>query len=182
MTQLDAPETSGPPQAHFPNVDDSIVVGIANVHDYHQRDYDTGELKYWPDGGKVMGKCITGIVVSTTGATDCGGEKSGTHPVNPGDLVTFYAEGGKHFTYRDAIKAHGAVSVGDVMQWRRVEDEPPNNPRHNPRKVYVAQIRGPKPDDGDLQQRCADAHRELTAQKLDEAPPADGPGPQGEPF
>ena len=65
---LDAPTTSGPPAAYFPEEGDSIVVGIVDIGSYHQRDYDTDELKYWPDGGKVEGKVITGLVVSTSGS------------------------------------------------------------------------------------------------------------------
>ena len=42
---LDAPNASGPPTAYLPNEDDSIVVGIVDVKLYHQRDYDTDELK-----------------------------------------------------------------------------------------------------------------------------------------
>ena len=46
---LDAPSSSGPPAAYFPNPGDSIVVGIIDVGTYQQRDYDSGELKTWPD-------------------------------------------------------------------------------------------------------------------------------------
>lgn len=170
--QLDAPTQAGPPAAYFPAVGDSIVVGIVNVTEYQQRDYDTGALKTWPDGGKVMGKCVTGLVVSTTGSTAKGTEKS-NEPVNAGDLVTFWCEGGKHYTYRDAIKAHGNVNLGDLMQWRRDADEPAKNSRHNDRKVYVAQIRAPKADDGDIVDRCMAAHREIAGQQVDA--PADEP-------
>lgn len=165
---LDAPAQSGPPSAYFPNVGDSIVVGIVNVGEYQQRDYDTNEPKFWPDGGKVMGKVVTGLVVSTTGTTAAGNAKA-SEPVNPGDLVTFWCEGGKFFTYRDALKAHGPVDVGDVMLWKREDDEAPSNPRHAPRKVYTAKIRKPEAKDGDLVERCTKAHRELTAQRLDES-------------
>jgi hypothetical protein len=173
---LDQPQTSGPPAAYFPAVGDSIVVGIVDVGEYQQRDYDTGDLKTWPDGGKVMGKVVTGLVVSTTGGTGCGGEKTNA-PVNAGDLVTFWCEGSKHFTYRDAVKAHGAVSVGDVMLWRRDDDKPPSNPRHNPAKQYVAKIRAPKPEDGDLVERCVAKRRELKAQQVDAPAAPSAPGP-----
>lgn len=170
--QLDAPATGGPPQAHFPAVGDSIVVGIVDVKSYHQRDYDTNEPKYWPDGGIVEGKCVIGLVVSTEGTTDAGSEKS-SQPVSPGDLVSFYCEGGKWFTYRDAIKEAEGIFVGDVMKWSRAEDKPPNNPRHNPQKVYVAKIRRPKDGDGDLPLRCEAKRRELDDRQLDPAPPRD---------
>lgn len=164
---LDSPQASGPPQAFFPEVGDSIVVGIVDVGEYQQKDYDTGEMKFWPNGGKVMGKVVTGMVVSLTGSTGAGGVKSGTHEIAPGDLVSFWCEGGKFFTYRDAVNAHGTVSVGDVMFWRRDEDEPPKKRGHDPRKVYTAKIRKPESKDGDLVERCGAKRRELKSQPVD---------------
>lgn len=168
---LDAPSTSGPPAAYFPNEGDTIVVGIVDIGTYHQRDYDTDELKYWPDGGKVEGKVITGLVVSLDGTT-CGGSSKANAPIAPGDIVTFWCEGGKFYTYRDALKAHGPINRGDVMLWKRDADKPAKNAKHNPQKVYVAKIRAPKPEDGDLVARCEKAARELAAAKALDAPPA----------
>jgi hypothetical protein len=181
MIQLDTPTQSGPPAAYFPSPGDSIVVGIVNVTDYQQRDYDTGDLKTWPDGGKVMGKCITGLVVSTSGDTAKGTSKA-HEPVSPGDLVTFWAEGGKHYTYRDAVKEAGSVNVGDVMQWKRENDEPASNSRYNDRKVYSARIRHPEPRDGDIVERCQAKYRELTEQRLETVAPAAEPAAANDPF
>jgi hypothetical protein len=168
---LDAPSSSGPPAAYFPNEGDSIVVGIVDIGTYHQRDYETDELKFWPDGGKVEGKVITGLVVSKSGTT-AGGSERANGPIEPGDIVTFWCEGGKHFTYKDALKAHGPVSRGDVMLWKRDADKPAASAKHYPQKVYVAKIRAPKPDDGDLVARCEKAARELAASKALDAPAA----------
>jgi hypothetical protein len=165
---LDQPTPSGPPAAYFPAVGDSIVVGIVDVGDYHQRDYTSGELKFWPDGGKVMGKVVTGLVVSFDGTTGSGSEKA-NGPVAVGDLVTFWCEGGKFFTYRDALNDAGSIEIGDVMFWRREADEPSSNPRYNDRKVYTAKIRRPEARDGDLVERCTAKHRELKAHRLDQA-------------
>ena len=166
---LDQPSQSGPPAAYFPNVGDSIVVGIVDVGEYQQRDYDSGELKHWPDGGKVMGKVVTGLVVSTTGTTGCGSVQA-NGPVEAGDLVTFWCEGGKHFTYKDALKAAGSIDVGDVMLWKREDDKPARTSKHNPQKVYVAKLRKPEAKDGDLADRCAAKRRELHAEQVDAAP------------
>ena len=164
---LDAPTSSGPPSAYFPAVGDSIVVGIVDVGEYQQRDYDTNEPKTWPDGGPVMGKVVTGLVVSTTGTTAAGSEKANS-PVTPGDVVTFWCEGGKFFTYRDALAAAGGVNVGDVMLWTRGDDVPAKNPRHADRKVYTAKLRGPEERDGDLVERCTAKRREMKQQRLDQ--------------
>jgi len=166
---LDTPTSSGPPAAYFPNPGDSIVVGIVDVGTYQQRDYDTGELKTWPDGGKVEGKVVTGLVISTTGGTAKGTEKS-HEPVAAGDLVTFWCEGGKHYTYRDALKAHGAVDRGDVMLWKRKDDKPAKNPRHAARKVYTARIRKPEAKDGDIVARCEAAYRDAQTRVTVDAP------------
>lgn len=173
---LDTPNALGPPAAYLPTVGDSIVVGIVDVGQFHQRDYTTGELKYWPDEGPVMGKVITGLVVSISGDTAAGSEKA-NGPVGPGELVTFWAEGGKHFTYADALKAHGPIDRGDVMLWKREDDKPATNPKHNDQKVYVAKIRSPKAEDGDLVARCEKAAKELAA-----APPLDAPAAPSAPV
>jgi hypothetical protein len=171
--QLDAPTADGPPPAHFPAVGDSIIVGIVDVGEYQQRDYNTGELLSWPDGAPRMGKVVTGLVVSTSGTTDAGTD-SASGPAVPGELVRFFCEGGKHYTYRDAIRASGGVHVGDVMLWKRDEDKAPTNPRHNPAKQYTAKIRRPEAKDGDLADRCERARLELK-----QRPVLDGPAGGG---
>lgn len=176
MTQLDTPSSSGPPAAYFPEVGDAMVVGIVDVGEYQQRDYDTGDLLTWPDGGPRMGKVVTGLVVEARGSACGGGQKAQT-PVEPGDLVTFWCEGSKWFTYSEALKAAGGVNLGDVMLWQRDEDEAPKNTRHNPRKVYSARIRRPEAKDGDIVDRCMAKRRELQEHKLDRAP-AEEPAPQ----
>jgi hypothetical protein len=167
--QLDAPSGDGPPSAHFPAVGDSMVVGIVDVAEYQQRDYDTGEPLTWPDGGPRNGKVVTGLVVSTSGTAGAGSERNpGT--ASPGDIVRFWCEGSRFFTYRDAIKEAGGVHVGDVMLWKREADKAPTNPRHNPAKQYSAKIRRPEPKDGDLADRCERARIELK-----QRPALDGP-------
>lgn len=167
---LDAPTQSGPPAAYFPNVGDSIVVGIVDVGSYQQRDYDTGDPLTWPDNSPRMGKVVTGLVVSTSGAL-AGGEKANAD-VSPGDLVTFWCEGGKWFTYDAALKAAGSVDRGHLMKWTRTADKPPSNPRHNPAKQYEAIIRPPKAEDGDIVARCNAAYAEMKRTQLDAAPAA----------
>lgn len=175
MTQLDTPTQSGPPAAYFPAVGDSMVVGIVDVGEYQQKDYDTGEPLTWPDGGPKKGKVVTGLVMSATGAR-AGGEGASSD-VSAGDLVTFWCEGGKFFTYRDAIKAAGGVNLGDVMLWKRGDDEPPKNTRHKPRKVYTAIIRRPEAKDGDIVERCTKARNDLKAERLDAEPAAHSEDP-----
>ena len=173
--QLDAPSSSGPPSATLTEPGASIVVGVANVGEYQQRDFDTGDLLTWDDGGPKMGKVVTGIVVSATDTTVPDGENA-SRDVVPGDVVSFWCEGGKWFPYRDAVAAAGGVNVGDVMRWVRTEDDPPKKRGHNPKKNYEVQIRRPEAKDGDLADRCVDKYHELKARPaLEQAPSAPGP-------
>lgn len=166
---LDTPASSGPPSVKFDNVGDNVVVGIVNVEEYQQRDYDTNELAYWADGNPKMGKRVTGLVVAANGAVV--GPKGDTRPVEVGELVTFHAEGSRHFTWTEAVKAAGSVDVGDVMKWTLDRTEAATNPRYNDRKVYVAQIRKPKPEDGDLADRCVAAYHEAQKRPALDASP-----------
>lgn len=170
--QLDnAGTASGPPAANLTAPGSSIVVGIVNVDDYQQRDFDTGDLLFWDDGKPKMGKVVTGLVVRAEGVTN--GTDDDANETQPGDLVSFWCERGKWFTYRDAVKAAGGINVGDVMKWTREADEPPTRKGAYPRKVYAAVIRRPEAKDGDLADRCvAEYHRLRDRPSLDEQAPA----------
>lgn len=162
--------SSGPPSATLTTPGAKVVVGIVNVSDYQQRDYDSGDLLTWDDGKPKMGKVLTGLVVSATD-TLAGSETDGS-PAQPGDLVSFWCERGRWFTYRDAVKNAGGINVGDVMLWERVEDEPPKKKGAYPMKVYRAVIRRPEAKDGDLADRCVAAYHELKDRPTLDAPTA----------
>ena len=151
--------SSGPPSANLTTPGAKVVVGIVNVDDYQQRDFDSGDLLTWDDGKPKMGKVITGLVVSADN-TLAGSDDEGT-PAQPGDLVSFWCEGGRFYTYRDAVKEAGGINVGDVMLWTRLDDEPPKKKGFNPRKVYKATIRRPESKDGDLADRCVAAYHDI---------------------
>ena len=176
MKQLDTPTSSGPPSVHFNDIGGSIVVGLVDVNDYQQKDFDTDELLFWNDDPKQpkMGKVVTGLVVSADGALVTVDDTE--RPPEAGDLVSFWCEGGKHFTWRDAVKAAGGVTQGDVMRWAFTSEEPPKKKGFNPRKVYEAQIRHPEKKDGDLADRCLAAYEAgqkritLDSQAVDEPP------------
>lgn len=165
--------SSGPPAANLTEPGAEVVVGIVNVGDYQQRDFDSGDLLTWADGKPKMGKVVTGLVVSAK-STICGSEDDGAPPAQPGDLVSFWCEGGRWYTYRDAVKASGGINVGDVMRWKREEDEEPKRKGFNPRKVYSAAIRRPEAKDGDLADRCVAAYHELQNRPTLDAPAGGG--------
>lgn len=167
--QLDTPKASGPPAIHFDLEGNDVVVGLVDVGEYQQRNFDTGDLETWPDGGPKMGKVVTGLVISTNGGlvTIDDNERAAI----PGDLVTFWCEGGKHFTYRDAVKAAKGITQGDLMHWKYVRQEPPKKKGHNGLKVYEAKIRHPEAKDGDIVDRCVEAYNRLHSTTLDDADP-----------
>ena len=188
--QLDTPTTGGPPAVKFPEVGTSVVVGIVNVDDYQQHDMKTGEALVWSDGSPKMGKRVTGLVVSADRAAT--GPEGDLRPVAPGELVTFFCEKGKHYTWKDAIEKHaekvraanpgdsGSVCVGDVMLWTFESEKPATQRGYNPQKVYKAVIRRPKPEDGDLADRCAAKYHELKDRPSLDTPSVSAPMTSGQ--
>lgn len=172
--QLDGPSTSGPPSVTLTTENVSeVVVGVANVADYQQRDFDSGELLTWDDGGPKLGKVVTGIIVTATDCTVPDGDD--LREAAPGDVVSFWCERGKWFPYRDAVAAAGGVNVGDVMRWARLEDDAPKKRGHNGKKNFDVKIRRPEARDGDLADRCVALYHELKARPAVDAPAAPGP-------
>jgi len=160
MKTLDTPTSSGPPSIKFGTIGDSVTVGLVNVDDYQQKNFDTDELLFWNDDPKQpkMGKVVTGLVIANNGGLL--GSDDEERPAQPGDLISFWCEGGKHFTWRDAVKAAKGVTQGDVMRWTFTSEEPPKKKGFSPRKVYEAQIRHPEAKDGDIADRCVAAYNE----------------------
>jgi hypothetical protein len=150
--------SSGPPSANLTTPGARVIVGVCNVSDYQQRDFDSGDLLTWDDGKPKMGKVITGLVVSASDTLAGGADGE---PAQPGDLLSFWCEKGKWFTYRDAVKAAGGINVGDVMLWERLDDEPPAKKGAYPMKKYKATIRRPEAKDGDLADRCVAQYHAL---------------------
>lgn len=154
--ELDAPSSGGPPSIKFDKPGAYVVCGIVDVKEYQQRDLKTGEMETWADGKPKMGKLVTALVISHEDA-GTGPKSEPLTPAAPGDLVSFYCQGGKHFTWRDAVREHGKVLVGDVMKWERLEDKPPTQRGYDPQRVYRAALRSPEARDGDIVDRCAAA-------------------------
>lgn len=155
---VDTPSEGGPPALKFGDVGSYADVGIVNVEDVQTRDYDTGDLEFWDDGKPKMSPRITGLIIAGTGAFT--GTDDQQTPVEPGQIVTIYAQDARYFAWRDAKKEHGAVTVGDVLRWKFDRTQAPTNPKFkgNPRKVFKAKLRHPRDEDGDLVARCEEAY------------------------
>jgi hypothetical protein len=176
---LDTASGGGAPSPKLGSPGAAITVGIVNVDDYHQAEIG-GEKKFWSDGKPIMGKVVTGLVVSATDVTV--GSDGDERPAVAGDLVTFWCEKGKHFTWRDAVKAAGGVKLGDVMLWERGEDKPPTKRGLKPQQVYTARIRRSEAKDGDLAERCFAAYQEAKDRPTFEAAPSAPQYTDEEPF
>jgi hypothetical protein len=177
---LDTASSGGPPSPKLNAPGASITVGIVNVDDYQQRDLGSGELLTWDDGKPKMGKVVTGLVITSSDTTV--GKDGDERPATAGDLVTLWIEKGKHYTWRDAVKAAGGVKLGDVMLWTRGEDKPATKAGFNPQKVYTARIRRSEAKDGDLAERCFAAYQEAKDRPTFEAAPSAPQYTDEEPF
>ena len=164
--------SSGPPSASFLEPGNStLIMGVVNIEDYQQRDYDSGEPLTWPDGKPKLGKLVTGICVSANNIK-AGPESDTAAPMaQPGDLLSVWCEGGKFIAYREA-RAAGAINVGHVMKWDRLEDAAPKKAGYRPGRVYKAAHRAPEAKDGDLADRCVAAYHELKDRPTLDAPTA----------
>lgn len=174
---LDQPTAAGPPAVKFNEIGSYIDVGIVLVEQVQSRDYDTGDPEMWADGNPKLHPRITGLVIAQQGATV--GKDDDARTVDLGDIVAIYAQGGRWFPYRDALKQHGTVNVGDVMRWKFESTKPARNPRHAPLKVFDCQLRAPRGDDGDLVTRCEAAHHEMRSRVVVDTAPATSNGGNG---
>lgn len=156
---LDSPNT-GVPAVKFPAVGDKVTVGIVDVQPYQQKTMQ-GEPKTWDNGDPKMGKRVIGLVVTGKNATLKDNDED--RPVVQDDLVAFYCEGSRFFTWKDALKDHGAVAVGDIMDWEFEAEEPAKQKGFHPRKVYKAEIHSPTLAEMEIKQKCIDAYHELHA-------------------
>jgi hypothetical protein len=177
---IDEPTTAGPPAVKLGQPGSYIDIGIVNVEEVQSRDFDSGDLEFWPDGKPKMHPRITGLTIQSDGMT-VGDEE---RPIEPGELVSVYAQGGRIFAWRDAKKEHGTVQVGDVLRWKFDHTEDPKNPRFkgNPRKVITAKLRSPKGEDGDLVKRCEEAYYARANRPTVDAGISSGPVNDDPPF
>lgn len=177
----DEPTPVGPPACSFLDVGAFVDLGIVKVEQVQQFDM-AGKAEHWPDGNPKKQYRLTGIVVGNHGVTT--GPKGEKRPVDVGEVVSVYV--GRHKrVYEDAKRAHGPVSVGDVLRWKFDHTEP--STQADPKKVYTARLRKAEAKDGDLVARCEAAYDELVERRVADVPVAAGGGggsalPDEEPF
>lgn len=101
-----------------------------------QRDYTTGELKFWSDGNPMMQLVVT---VQTTERDPDIVDDDGRRRV--------YVRGQLKKAVQRAVKAAGApgLAVGGQLTVTYARDGQPTNPRFNPPKEYTATYTPPAP-------------------------------------
>jgi hypothetical protein len=161
----------------FPTVGTSITLGLVKFDQYQQADFDTDTPKTWPDGKPMMGTIITGVAHKVEGVEV--GPKDDKRTPQPGEKVTIWVEGPKHFAWRDASKAAASAGhkyeVSDLIRFECIDTVAPKNPKHNPRKVYEAKIGKANPTEhAALIASCEAAYRSTEAIAVE--------APAGNPF
>ena len=145
-------------------------MGLVKFDTYQQKDLDTDELKFWPDGKPMMGTLIVGIAHQCDGVE--AGPKGEKRLIEAGEEVCLWVEGGKYYAWRDATKAAAGHSyeVGDLVWMGCTGEEPPKKASYDPRKIYEAKIGKPGPEHAELVAACEAAYRADSAIAV-EAPP-----------
>lgn len=119
------------PSAKFPAIGTTVSGRVTERPTVEQqRDFTTGELKWWEDGKPQLQLVIT---VST----------SERDPENPDDDGTrrFYVKGQMKNAVAQAVRAAGAkgIEVGGTLTITYARDGQKSNPRFNAPKEYTAQ-------------------------------------------
>lgn len=120
----------GAPSAKFPAIGALVAGRIATQPTVEQqRDYTTGELKFWKDGNPMMQLVVT---LATNDRSPEITDDDGTRRL--------YVKGQMKTAIQQAVKTAGArgLEVGGVLTVRYVSDGPQDNPRFSPPKQFTA--------------------------------------------
>ena len=118
------------PSAKFPAIGATVSGTICEPPVVQQqRDYTTGELKFWSDGNPMMQLVVT----LQTGERDPG-------IVDDDGRRRVYVRGQLKRAVQRAVKTAGApgLAVGGQLTVTYARDGQPTNPRFNPPKEYTA--------------------------------------------
>lgn len=123
------------PSAKFPQIGATVTGTICEPPVVQQqRDYTTGELKFWSDGNPMMQLVVT---LQTTERDPDIVDDDGRRRV--------YVRGQLKKAVQRAVKATGApgLEVGGQLTVTYARDGQPTNPRFNPPKEYTATYHPP---------------------------------------
>jgi hypothetical protein len=117
---------------------------------------------------------LTGILVSTNGAVT--GPEGQTRPLQVGEIVDYYADGGNWFQFIEAERAMQSAGmtpqVGDVVVVHFSHTEPSQMPGGNPKKVRPCTLRRARPDEAHFVNQAESLYYSLGFDR-----PLDAPAP-----
>jgi hypothetical protein len=125
----------GSPSVKFLEIGTKVVGEVVDTATGQQRDFKTGELKFWKDGNPMMQAIITL-------QTD---QRDPEIPDDDGKRRLFVSSRRMREAIRDAVQAAGAkfIEVGGKLAVQFTER--PDDGTENPPKFYAAQYKRPEP-------------------------------------
>lgn len=162
---LDTPKASTP-TVRLRNIGDGIAVAVVNSQIVPWRDFATGEPKIGDNGKPRTQDMLTGIVVAVHGAVVGGPDGDDVAP-EVGDTVRVFLAGHRRWSWIEAKREHGNLTVGDIARFKYDKDEPSDRRGNQPRKVWAIKVE-PNPDQGSVA-ACEQAYRDATATVIDQA-------------
>lgn len=129
---------AGAPAAKFPTVGTTVEGEIVDTAVTQQRDFATGDLKFWKDGNPMMQAVVT---VQTEGLVD-----EATGPDDDGQRRLFISSKAMREAVRDAVKAAGTkhLEIGGTLKVQYTGDGQAEG-NLNPPKQYRAKYTPPTP-------------------------------------
>lgn len=126
--------SGGRPSAKFPTVGATVRGTVVDATVEQQRDFQSGELKFWKDG-KPMNQAV--VTVQTD-------ERDPDIEDDDGQRRLF-VRGQMQAAVRDAVRKSGAgrLEVGGTLVVKYIRDEPAKTRGFNPSKVYEAAYKPP---------------------------------------
>jgi hypothetical protein len=162
------------PSVKLRNVGDHVDIAIFDLAlDLPRKIYNRDQPMIGPNGKPKTQHKITGVIVGGTGVIN---EDDEDRPLEPGEVAAIYVAGrdkwdpdldkgrakGAAKSWSEALNdLDGGLQVGDVVRWKFEAEVPGKG--NEPRKVRTYKLRHPKPDEGDLRDRCEELHRQETA-------------------
>ena len=172
MTTLATPRSSGPPSVKLPNIGSYVAGQVWNFSETQATQFGTGVPLYWPDGTPKMAYILTIRATQASGAM--AGKKDELTPVNPGDDVTVWLQGGDAAEWSRALKEKGSLEIGDFFAQKYERDEPSKTPGHQDRKVRTILLRSAEGDEVARVAECEQLYA-ANATTLAEAPRTTAP-------
>ncbi len=136
MTILDAANdflmSGGGKTASFPEIGTVVRGTVLNAEPRQQRDFTTGELKFWDDGKPMMELVVT---LQT--------KDSDPDDESDDGVRALYAKANMLKAIKEAVRPHGGIAIGGDLAVKYTGDGEQKKRGFNPPKLYKAQYEPP---------------------------------------